>query len=170
MYNRQSPLSCPFALVAAPTFPHSCSRSLPFSTNLPLTATMVKSHASIPGLVAWDVIRGTNSSIVTKKGVTFARGNLGNKHSYKFSVAQPTVDVVLGADKKSISLVSARGTTPIKGAKDAEAQINALSNTYRPDLRVTALRKYTALKRSLRPRHNVAKFKAGRTSDFTLGQ
>ena len=131
---------------------------------------MVKSHVTLPGLVAWDVIRGTNSSIVCKKGVTFARKNLGNKHSYKYSLAQPTVDIQLGADNKTISLVAAGVSKALKGAKDAEAQINALSNTYRPDLRVTALRKYSAIKRSLRPRHVSTTFKAGRVASFTIGK
>lgn len=87
---------------------------------------MVKSHVSVPGLVAWDVIRGTNSSIVCKKGVTFARNNLNNTHSYKFSLAQPTVNIELGADKKTISLISARGVTVLKGAKDAEEQVRVV--------------------------------------------
>lgn len=78
--------------------------------------------------------------------MTFAR-NLGAKNSYKFAVAQTSVDIAKDGNK--VVLVTPAGKTAIKGGvKGAEAAINALSNTTRPDLRVTLLKKYSQVKRS----------------------
>jgi hypothetical protein len=101
----------------------------------------------------------------SRAGVTFAR-NLGAKNNYKFSVAQTVVDVATDGNK--VVLVTPAGKAAIKGGvKGAEAAVNALSNTTRPDLRVTLLKKYSQLKRSSTAAVS-GSVKTGRTSSLKL--
>lgn len=99
--------------------------------------------------------------------MAFAR-NLGAKSSYKYSVAQPTVDV-RSADK-AVELVTPSGVVTLKGSvKKAEAAINAAVSAVRPDLRVAALRKYSELRRSTRgSRANKGQVKTGRNTSIAL--
>ncbi|KAH9818767.1 ribosomal L28e/Mak16, partial [Melampsora americana] len=101
----------------------------------------------------WLLLRGWNSKMVSRGGITFSReaGNLKNYHSYRYSglaqtkplsiTAAPKGGVLYTTKKEGANprhLTSARKTVRARGAcigtRKAAGKAAKIANSYRPDL------------------------------------